>query len=47
MQTRKVYANKEGDIADIRHLAATATVYIYETDLLDAKYFSYLPYDEW
>lgn len=42
-----IYANKEGDIADIRHLAATATVYIYETDLLDAKYFSYLPYDEW
>lgn len=45
--TNFIYANASGDLVDLKHLAATATVYIYKSDLLDSKYFSYEDYEEW
>ena len=45
--TTEIYANPDGEIVDLRHLAATATVYIYKTDLLDAQYFDYLEYHDY
>lgn len=45
--TSNIYANANGELVDLRHFAATATVYIYKTDLLDSQYFEYEDYREW
>lgn len=36
-----IYANEYGELVDIKHFAATFTVYAYKTGLTDAKYFDY------
>ncbi len=42
-----IYANHRGELLDVRHFAATFTVYVYNTGLLDARHFSYQGYDRW
>ncbi|HRR77715.1 MAG TPA: hypothetical protein P5191_13040 [Ruminococcus sp.] len=46
-KTDYIYANKLGELVDLKHLAATATVYIYKSDLLDSKYLNYKDYEEY